>query len=276
MESTGNYWKSELFQAEFILGELATLGGRFSLSQREVTVYHEEHPVPTRNVRYGSVGLFLSHYAKKNIISLHFGYIYPSLNDPKEERNQVKLDLMTNLGEMMFDIDMDDYDMRKHVCKCPKQAVCDKCWTAFMRPACQYLLRVFQELMGWTRFFFVFSGRRGMHVWVVEPDVLWWTHHERKTFMDALMKDAAKMWSHKPEHPFLSTTDVFPRFDVPVTTQPGHNHKIPLGLHGTTGNFCGVMFDPLTFLPSKDIIHCSKLTKEMVQRHVDEIRKHLH
>jgi hypothetical protein len=272
---TGNFWISSLCPLEFLLTELATFKGTFQLKQREVAIHFFDGTV-WRNVIFNTLQHFVELLYDKHVASVHFGPIYPTLQHEHakltrpEEQKAVKQNVMTVHCEFMFDIDIDSYPTRGQVCKCPKQSICDVCWTTFMYPAVRYLKTVFTEVFGWTRFFFVFSGRRGMHVWVVEPEVIQWTHTQRaRCFKNVFINPSIR------ERYFQGKADCFPRFDEDVTTQFGHNHKVPLGLHGETHNFCSVMEKPLEFLPSRDIVHYSHLTPEIVRRSVDEIKKHL-
>jgi len=92
---------------------------------------------------------------------MEIGAVYT--HPPKNHHNVVKDAYKPVERELVFDIDMDDYDDIRTCCTGSK--LCKKCWT-FMRCAAKTLDRSLREDFGFQHLMFVYSGRRGMHCWV--------------------------------------------------------------------------------------------------------------
>jgi DNA primase small subunit len=79
--------------------------------------------------------------------------------------------------ELVFDIDMDDYDsVRK--CGCSGANICPICW-GFMKMAVKVMDKGLREDFGFQHIAWFYSGRRGVHAWVCDDEALYLTDEAR-------------------------------------------------------------------------------------------------
>jgi DNA primase small subunit len=74
-------------------------------------------------------------------------------------------DFATVERELIFDVDMNDYDEVRTCCK--GTAVCARCWP-LATTALKVMELVLREAFGFRSMLWVFSGRRGVHCWVAD------------------------------------------------------------------------------------------------------------
>ena len=87
------------------------------------------------------------------------------------------------LRELVFDIDMTDYDPIRTCCS--NADICKKCW-AFIAAAVQVLDSAIRDEFGYEKLLWVYSGRRGIHLWISDKEAMALSDQQRKVLVSWL------------------------------------------------------------------------------------------
>jgi DNA primase small subunit len=85
---------------------------------------------------------------------------------PKDHKTVTNFSKLTAQRELVFDIDLTDYDEVRH-CGCSGAAICTKCWT-FMTMAVKVMDQGLRDDFGFSQIAWFYSGRRGVHAWICD------------------------------------------------------------------------------------------------------------
>ncbi|KAL6302689.1 prim-pol domain-containing protein [Sparassis latifolia] len=87
------------------------------------------------------------------------------------------------LRELVFDIDMTDYDGVRTCCS--GADICKRCWM-FIAAAMRVLDSAIRDQFGYKHLLWVYSGRRGIHLWISDREAMELTDEERRSLVNWL------------------------------------------------------------------------------------------
>jgi len=109
--------------------------------------------------------------------------IYPMHIQPRDKKTVRAGAFNPMLRELVFDIDMTDYDPIRTCCS--KADICKKCW-AFIAAAVRVLDSAIRHEFGYEKLLWVYSGRRGIHLWISDKEAMELSDQQRKALVSWL------------------------------------------------------------------------------------------
>ena len=272
------------------LRKVATCNEKYPLAAREISPRWETkegETIMSRHLIFWTDKELIDYCIEKLPDSLQFGGILPlfgrteRLNDyefllaDKEVRvrafEMIKQDLISAYGEVVLDIDIDDYN-RNGICECrnkskcqwcttPKcgcsrRLICNICWTTFIEPARKVLHYIIEDHFHFHNLVDIWSGQRGMHMWLLDMRIIEWTNEQRKQFIYTLRHpECSPFGDHVYEKILLPLfldnrvlrgrsmvasraaveRELYPKLDHKVTESRSHLVGTLLGCHQASG-----------------------------------------
>ena len=103
---------------------------------------------------------------------------------PPKDHNTIKPELFKPVErELVFDIDMTDYDDIRTCCS--EANICMKCWP-FMTMAIKVVDKSLRDDFAFKNILWIYSGRRGVHCWVCDPEARALSNEARGAIVDYL------------------------------------------------------------------------------------------
>jgi DNA primase small subunit len=107
----------------------------------------------------------------------------------------------------VFDIDMTDYDSVRTCCS--GADICRRCWS-FIAAAVHVLNAAVRDQFGFNHLLWVYSGRRGIHLWISDKEALDLTDDQRKAIVGWLTVIQGGKEMHKKVNVRLPKHDLPP------------------------------------------------------------------
>ncbi|KDE08325.1 DNA primase small subunit [Microbotryum lychnidis-dioicae p1A1 Lamole] len=120
---------------------------------------------------------------------------------PKDRRTLMKHAFRPTSRELVFDIDMTDYDNVRTCCK--DKAMCKRCWR-FIAMAVKVLDKTLRTDFGFQHLLWVYSGRRGIHCWISDAAAVNMNDEQRRAIVNYLeVIKGKKLELRRPLHPSM-------------------------------------------------------------------------
>ncbi|MHA2225622.1 MAG: DNA primase catalytic subunit PriS [Candidatus Hodarchaeales archaeon] len=136
-----------------------------------------------RNASFETPQALVDFLVDRTPIHAYVGAVY---NEPASRERPIHT-LEWKGHELVFDIDLDEYDaVRKYVCECQgADQVCHRCWQ-LVTLAILIIDETLRFDFGMNDIIWLFSGRRGIHAWVLDKIGFELNQEQRKSIIDYL------------------------------------------------------------------------------------------
>lgn len=137
----------------------------FSKREFSFTIMIDTEEIYIRYQSFNSEQEFKKAILDRKPVKIDIGAVFS--HPPKDHKALQSGVFQTQQRELVFDIDLTDYDEIRH-CGCSGANICVKCWK-FMTMAVKVMEEGLREDFGFEHIAWFFSGRRGIHAWICDP-----------------------------------------------------------------------------------------------------------
>ncbi|KXN73531.1 prim-pol domain-containing protein [Conidiobolus coronatus NRRL 28638] len=138
-----------------------------------------EDDIYIRYQSFDNVTQFKQKLTQLNPIKIDIGSIYTQ--PPKLKNTMRPAAFQPTEKELVFDIDLTDYDEIRTCCS--EANICSKCWK-FMQVAINIIYDVLKEDFAFEHVLVVYSGRRGIHIWVCDERARKLNNDQRRSIVN--------------------------------------------------------------------------------------------
>jgi len=170
---------AEYYRSKFPMNKFLEFIGLSNFSFREIGfVVSDERFI--RNISFPTSAHLRDFMAKNAVRHAYVGAVY---DKPPSKKNPIQK-IKWKYREFIFDIDIDEYDLVR-TCGCRGDQYCLDCWS-LVQDAVKFLDETMKEDFGFEKIIWIFSGRRGVHGWVLDHEAKFLDQKQRVAILDYL------------------------------------------------------------------------------------------
>ena len=173
------------YEGEFSLNPLLEVIGLPDFDKREFgfQVVKDNAVKFIRNISFPSPEKLKSYILENTPLAMYVGAIYSEGPNYFDQKNIQNLEWIRR--ELIFDIDLTEYDTVRP-CSCiGKNMACEYCWELF-NVSIKWIQETLTEDFGVKDIRWVFSGRRGVHAWILDRHMSYLDDEQRAAIVNYL------------------------------------------------------------------------------------------
>ncbi|UJG41984.1 MAG: DNA primase catalytic subunit PriS [Candidatus Heimdallarchaeum aukensis] len=173
---------SEYYENHFDIDSIMPYIGLSDFRNREFGFVIEESNRERfiRNISFGTSTTLKEYMVSNNVKHAYIGAVY---DKPPSNRNPIgKIKWVRR--ELIFDLDIDEYD-EVRTCGCKGDEYCIDCWS-LIQDAVIFIEKTMREDFGMQQIKWIYSGRRGVHGWILDRETQFYDQQVRIAILNYL------------------------------------------------------------------------------------------